>query len=327
MSSVAQVFPTAGEQGRLRPLNPRRDLLAVADLIELCFRESLDQSGFDHLSQMREVARAMQVVDWAFWMAEQSVKSPVSGYVWEQDGRVVGNASLISTEIDFMHTYLIANVAVHPDYRGRGIGRAVTAAAVDYAARRKLHSVWLQVSADNPSACHLYRSLGFEDRAPRTQWRTLRGALAALPPAPLPAAERLPQHWPQQLAWLQALYPSILRWNLALQPQLLRPGLGGWLQRLFSFEFPHQWSVSQGENLLGVLTWLDAAADRPNLWLAAPENIAPEVLRSLLIAARQQLGLRRSLVINLPAGLGQNVLPGLGFEPRQTLILMERALP
>ncbi len=59
--------------------------------------------------------------------------------------------------------YLIANVAVRPEYRKRGIGRALTLAAMQHAKLHHADETWLHVRDDNPGAIGLYRSLGFED--------------------------------------------------------------------------------------------------------------------------------------------------------------------
>ena len=47
---------------------------------------------------------------------------PLTGYVWEQDGRIVGNASLIPFRDNGKRIFLIANVATHPITVGAGSG-------------------------------------------------------------------------------------------------------------------------------------------------------------------------------------------------------------
>ena len=55
----------------------------------------------------------------------------------------------------------ITNIAVHPAYRRRGIGRALLLALLDEAARRKRGAVVLEVRVSNAAAIALYESLGF----------------------------------------------------------------------------------------------------------------------------------------------------------------------
>lgn len=55
------------------------------------------------------------------------------------------------------------DVRVTPAARGRGLGRAVTVAMLDWARAHGAAHAYLQVTADNVPALNLYRSLGFID--------------------------------------------------------------------------------------------------------------------------------------------------------------------
>ncbi|MGB7981006.1 MAG: mycothiol synthase [Candidatus Nanopelagicales bacterium] len=52
-------------------------------------------------------------------------------------------------------------VGVHPEHRGRGLGRALTVAGLHHLRERGLSTALLYVDADNTGAIALYRSLGF----------------------------------------------------------------------------------------------------------------------------------------------------------------------
>jgi len=59
-------------------------------------------------------------------------------------------------------------IGIDPDFRGRGWGRALTEAGLDWLARRGLTVGMLYVDADNTAALSLYRSMGFvEDHVDR----------------------------------------------------------------------------------------------------------------------------------------------------------------
>lgn len=55
----------------------------------------------------------------------------------------------------------VANIAVHPDYRGRGLGKAITTALIEEAAKRGMSTISLEVRQSNGTAIGLYNSLGF----------------------------------------------------------------------------------------------------------------------------------------------------------------------
>jgi [ribosomal protein S18]-alanine N-acetyltransferase len=64
----------------------------------------------------------------------------------------------------------IQTIAVAPDARRLGLGRALLVALLDEARARQARDVFLEVRADNPSARALYDSLGFEQIAVRPRY-------------------------------------------------------------------------------------------------------------------------------------------------------------
>jgi ribosomal protein S18 acetylase RimI-like enzyme len=57
-------------------------------------------------------------------------------------------------------------IAVHPDHRGRGIGKRLIRRVIKHASRRSIPQISLSVSKDN-RALHLYRQLEFREFADR----------------------------------------------------------------------------------------------------------------------------------------------------------------
>ena len=53
------------------------------------------------------------------------------------------------------------DLAVHPEYQGRGIGRTILENVIRYAAENQHYAVTLEVRKDNINALKLYRKLGF----------------------------------------------------------------------------------------------------------------------------------------------------------------------
>jgi GNAT superfamily N-acetyltransferase len=81
------------------------------------------------------------------------------GYIWEEDGKAVGLSNVMRQGAT--DRWYIGNVAVLPDYRGRGLARKLVQACVDLAKERGGKSVGLDVVAGNTPAYNLYEKLGF----------------------------------------------------------------------------------------------------------------------------------------------------------------------
>jgi ribosomal-protein-alanine N-acetyltransferase len=64
----------------------------------------------------------------------------------------------------------IANIAVAPDHRGHGVGRALLDAALGEAAARGIAAVYLEVRDSNQRARELYASRGFEEVGRRRRY-------------------------------------------------------------------------------------------------------------------------------------------------------------
>jgi GNAT superfamily N-acetyltransferase len=135
MMTTADLLLPSFARGHLRKLDVRRDLEAVADLVEVCFADTLDADGRRYLRQMRDTAQRSQLLRWTNALNEYS-PHPMTGYVWEEDGQIIGNLSLIPFRSKGERCYLIANVAVDPLQRDRVIARALTVAALEHSRNR-----------------------------------------------------------------------------------------------------------------------------------------------------------------------------------------------
>lgn len=93
----------------------------------------------------------------------------------DDGSRIVGMV-VVWLIIDEAH---IATIAVHPEYRGRGIAAELLAQALAGALDRGMLSATLEVRAHNPPAHRLYRRFGFEEvgRRPRYYRDNLEDAL------------------------------------------------------------------------------------------------------------------------------------------------------
>lgn len=299
----------------LRPFDMRRDLSPVADLVELCFANSLDADGRLYIRQMRSAARNPLHV---------GANLPLGGFVWQEDGNIIGNLSLIPHFYSGQRLYLIANVAVHPDHRRRGIARALTRAALEAIRIRGGYQTWLQVDEDNEAAVMLYRQMGFIERMRRTSWRiTPRPQLADRVLLGFTVRSRAATDWATQELWLRETYPTQVRWHLPLDPRLLQPGMRGALERALSDRKVDQWSVEKHGDLLGVLSWQSSSLDADRLWLATDPAREDEAIGALMRFAHEQLRPERNLALNYPADRGAVALQRAGFISARRLIWME----
>ncbi len=141
----------------LRPFSPSRDLSRVALLLEQAFREDLGVMHYwSRIPILREVGAQL-------WAASFAPVSPdlLLGYVWEEDGRIIGNVTLTPDESRRRH-WLISNVAVDENYRRRGIARQMMLAAIQEARDRGALWLILNVRPYNIGAIRLYEELGFQ---------------------------------------------------------------------------------------------------------------------------------------------------------------------
>ncbi len=311
----------------IRRFDVFRDLNAVADLIELCFSGTLDADGNRYIRQMRKSAKNPQLTRWASNVGDWD-RSPLAGFVWEEHGRVVGNLSMVRAREKSRKSYLIANVAVHPDFRRQGIARALTDAAIKRARQRNAGAIWLHAREDNPAATHLYGSIGFAEQTRRTTWRVGPGTRQTpAAPAGVRVRARRGQHWERQRDWFNHLHPPQIAWYLPLDMKAMRPGLVGAIYRLASGKAsPKHWVAERDGLLLGALSWQRTYTYADKLWLATPKQHEDAAALALAAHARRHTPKTRSLDLEYPVGRAAEAFRMAGFRLHQTLLWMEMAL-
>jgi ribosomal protein S18 acetylase RimI-like enzyme len=331
MASITLPAP-ALQTGGLRSLNILRDLSAVADLIELCFESTLDEEGQSYLQQMRRASRDHDFLSWAGKLMD-STSMPLSGFVWEEHGKIIGNASLIYQFHRGRKIAMIANVATHPDYRRRGIGRALTERAMAGARQRGASEFWLHVRHDNPTAITIYTDLGFTERARRTTYYSRAVAGTTQPTSQAEAfgvevgnvaivSRPESRYWPLQREWLERAHPAELNWYSRWNWKAFDPGWQHWWQRLFEGLDKRQWSVMRHGRLLATVYWMPMPRASNALWAAAPLDGDAAGFSLALQAARRDLAHYRRLTVEYPAGQMVEAIEAAGFDAFRTLIWM-----
>lgn len=316
LSAHADVHP------HLRPLHILRDLPAVADLIEMCFSSTMDNDGKRYVQDMRRAGNDNSFIQWANRAAE-STSLPLTGYVWEENGKIIGNASLVPFRNKKERVYLIANIAVHPDHRRKKIARALTERAIQHAHEKKVDNIWLQVRDDNLGAIDLYAKLGFTQRARRTSWQAATDSHAETLQTKITIAKRNPRDWETQHHWLTNLYPNYLAWHRNWGFDSLRPGLWNWIYLLFIDINIRQWSAIKNAEMEAALAWIPSGRGEA-LFAAVSEHTDPDALTALLLQARRDLvHLYPNIALEFPAGEFDPAIRAAGFKSIRTLIWMQ----
>lgn len=174
MISVNASPPITSQQDGIRPVKLSTDLAPLADLIELSFRHTMDENGRAAIREMRYMSKMGAGLNILGRVNDLTIGINM-GFVWIQNGHLVGNVSIYPAnwQVDLGQAWIIANVAVHPDYQRRGIARKLMIASLDAIQQKGGKHAILQVDYDNRSAIKLYEGLNFvRERAFTTWWRT-----------------------------------------------------------------------------------------------------------------------------------------------------------
>jgi len=100
---------------------------------------------------------------WPFGAFEQYLGEP--GFLVATDDAVLGyivGDRVMNRRMAVGH---IKNLAVHEEYRGQGVGRALLGRGIDVLTEQGVEALKLEVRAENERALELYHSCGFEHRA------------------------------------------------------------------------------------------------------------------------------------------------------------------
>jgi GNAT superfamily N-acetyltransferase len=295
----------------------------VAVLITRSFPRGVDQSGRRLLAQMRSLGRA-GALGWLIAPLFIPSGAYSEGFVWEEDGAIVGNASLHEVE-GAPGRFVLANVAVDPACRRRGIGRALVQASLDFARQRGASEVLLQVEADNEAAIRLYTGLGFRVLTTRTLWTLRPGPSYSVADAARDTRPAFPDEWKDQWTLAQRLHPEGLVWPYPLSAQFFRRKgklgslvLGGLQHWGWPAEGPRAWITARRS--------LDYGAWRLILMVESEARGGAEA--PLLRRALSELsGRARSIALDYPAGAAVTELGLLGFTAERTLTWMAREWP
>lgn len=118
----------------------------------------LEQMTDAHVAQIARLEKQCFSDPWSEKSVASELNNRLSLWLVALDGATVAGyigSQSVGDEADMM------NVAVHPDYRRRGIARELVMGLVAALGEKGVHSLALEVRASNAPAIALYEQLGF----------------------------------------------------------------------------------------------------------------------------------------------------------------------
>jgi ribosomal protein S18 acetylase RimI-like enzyme len=308
---------------RIRAIRLREDLRQIADLIELCFSQNIDAEGLEYIRHIRQTANNFSALILENTTPENS-PLPFHGYVWVENEQIIGNVTLIPLRAKEKGSYFVANVAVHPNYRGRGIGKKLTERAIRHAREHQGKQVYLQVRDDNEIATRIYRELGFDEISRRTMWvYHSNSQILENPSSSVKITRREKEDWSQQKMWLESLYPREIHWNIPIRLEKMEPTFSNWITRFMYAEFQRSWSVRKNSKLIGAVTLDHNSESHDYCWLATSPIWEDEVIRAVFPVIEHKMLFPKRLAVNYPAGRARASFEAVGMRELNTLLWMK----
>jgi len=312
-----------------RLLNPNKDFPQLVELLRLVFGKEIESEGSPMFGSIPDGHSSAFL-----WRLDPALSRLSPGYVWELDEQIVGNVTLLPTRS--YKRYLVANVAVHPDYRRKGIARQLVNAVQEDVRRRGGNEILLQVVRDNEAAIKLYQSMGYNSLGSMTTWRTSVSRICKL--ADVPGKNRaiivrsLPANkWREAYRLDRKSLSPNLQWPDKLVTDAYKIGLWRRVKYFLNGRFEKTWMTIDNNNQLNGLATLYTEWGRPHQlgirvhpdW----DGQLEEPLLDKLISHVQTLPRRNVHLVHLADDKTMNrLLPQANFSRHRTLTHMRLEL-
>ncbi|MCA9972316.1 MAG: GNAT family N-acetyltransferase [Anaerolineales bacterium] len=308
-----------------RPINLKRDVPQLIELLEMAFGEKVGQAGRYSLHYGNQNGQLSYL-----WWLNPYYQRLAPGYVWQEGERIVGNVTLISTRLPGRH--IVANVAVHPDFRRRGIARTLMRAVMEQVRARHGDVVMLQVLRTNQPAIDLYKSLDFLTVGSMSLWQASLARLREIPPwpdeTPAPRIRPLARSEAREAFELDrlCLHPD-LNWPEPAEPNLYNQGFWRTLWHFFNGRQQETWVIhDQNDRVVGLATICSEWAQPYELHLRVHPAWRGRLERPLLakLVRRLRHMSRRTVRIHHQADdvVVNTLLKEAGFSLQRTLTHM-----
>lgn len=121
----------------------------------------------DHAAQVHRILSASFSNPWSLETVGTLLRSDKATCFGAFDGDLMTGYAALEWVLD---EGSLTDIAVLPEYRGRGIARLLMNVLIDEAQERRLQFVLLEVRESNTAAINLYRSFGFEQVGRRKKY-------------------------------------------------------------------------------------------------------------------------------------------------------------
>jgi N-acetylglutamate synthase-like GNAT family acetyltransferase len=257
-----------------------------------------------------------------------------SGFVWVEQGRIVGNITVQRAD-KFGNRWQIANVAVSPAYRGRGIARRLVERALNHIAASAGRWAVLQVYDHNTVARTLYLNLGFEEIGGQAELRLDRLPEVA-PSEPFPNLRPFTAHHWQPLYELASSQLSAQsQWWRAIRRSDFQASveqqIGEWLWRTLGRQQVYRYAVQsqrrfEGALILTAQRW--RGAHKLELWVRPEQygNLEEPLVRRALTTLQEYPRWPVVCTLSIDHKPALAALQAYGFRIQQTLLTMRHKI-
>lgn len=122
-----------------------------------------------HIETLAEIEKLCFSNPWSFQSLAEELSNPLAAFfVAELEGKIVGYAGMNY----ILDEGYIANIAVHPNFRCKGIAFALLLWLETFADENKLELLTLEVRRSNHGAIRLYKKAGFDEKGVRRNFYT-----------------------------------------------------------------------------------------------------------------------------------------------------------
>ena len=127
----------------------------------------IESFALPHVSAAAALERLCFSVPWTESMLRESLLQPNAfGFCAMEAGQLAGYAGVIHAAGEGQ----ITNLCVHPEFRGKGIGKTLLQSIDEAAIKTGLECVFLEVRVSNHAAIGLYESAGYAQIGSRKQY-------------------------------------------------------------------------------------------------------------------------------------------------------------